>query len=84
MFVRTRDRWFVSLERPKSQGKRRFARQSSTFANEDDAKAFARQMSEQGFLMIAGTLNPALPRRLIPSNKILRWLDGKLDEGPYN
>lgn len=71
----TTARWFVSLEKAGSKGKRRFARQSNTFEDESHAKVFARLKVEQGFLVTAGTINPVLPRRLIPSDSILLWLN---------
>jgi hypothetical protein len=67
--------WFVSVELPKQKGKRRFARWSDTFQSEAEAKVFARQKLEQGFLVTAGTVNPAVPRRVIPSEEIHCWLE---------
>lgn len=76
-------RWFVSLEKVRAKGKRRFARQSNTFENENDAKIFARLKVEQGFLVTAGTINPVLPRRLIPSEHILLWLNEGCEADQY-
>jgi hypothetical protein len=73
--------WYVTFEYRK-QGllpKRRRPRETRTFATEDEAKVFARAKLDEGLIVFAGTLNPHLPRRLIPSNGVHAWL-GEGDE----
>jgi hypothetical protein len=70
--------WYVTFELPKSKKRvaaRRSPRLSETFLTEEEAKAFACEKCNQGLIVSAGTLNPHLPRRLIPSEAINRWID---------
>jgi hypothetical protein len=70
--------WFVSFELPKSKKRaaaRRSLRLSETFLTEVQAKAFACEKCNQGLVVNAGTLNPHLPRRMISSAVIHRWID---------
>ena len=71
-----RKTWYVSFELPKPKTKaaaRRSPRQSETFFTEDEAKAFACAKYNEGLIVSAGTLNPYLPRRTIPSAAIHLW-----------
>ena len=45
------------------------------FESESDAKDFARVKFNEGLTVYAGTVNPYLPRRLIPSDSIPSWLE---------
>jgi hypothetical protein len=68
--------WYVTYESRQSGllHKRRSPRETKTFATEAEAKLFARTKLDEGLVVFAGTLNPHVPRRLIPSNQILVWL----------
>lgn len=45
------------------------------FESESEAKQFARAKFDEGLTVYAGTVNPYLPRRLIPSDGIPAWLE---------
>jgi hypothetical protein len=61
--------------------KRRSPRETRTFESEADARTFAREKFNEGLIVFAGTLNPFLPRRLIPSSEIPSWIEqGQGDE----
>jgi hypothetical protein len=45
------------------------------FESESEAKNFARAKFDEGLTVYAGTVNPVLPKRLIPSDGIPSWLD---------
>jgi hypothetical protein len=65
--------WYVSFERPR--GKRTLARATETFPNEQEAKIFAIAKLIDTPNVIAGTLNPHLPKRTIASRRIAQWLE---------
>jgi hypothetical protein len=68
--------WYVTFE-SRRRGllpRRRSPRETRTFATEAEAKLFARAKLDEGLVVFAGTINPHLPRRLIPSNDIHVWL----------
>jgi hypothetical protein len=46
-----------------------------TFETEAEARDFARTKFEGGLIVTAGTINPYLPRRAIPSEEIPAWLE---------
>jgi hypothetical protein len=49
------------------------------FENESEAKEFARARSKASdTTLMAGTINPVTPKRVIPSASILDWLDDEL------
>ena len=78
MSFEPRKTWYVSFELPKPKRRgaaRRSPRLSETFLTENEAKAFAREKYNQGLIVSAGTLNPHLPRRTIPSAVIHRWIE---------
>jgi hypothetical protein len=56
-------------------GKRRLARATETFPNEREAKEFARAKLVDTPNVIAGTLNPHLPKRTIAATLMLEWLE---------
>jgi hypothetical protein len=69
--------WYVTFEvLPKSGTlvRRRSPRLTKTFETEADAREFARTKFEEGLIVTAGTINPHLPRRAIPSADIPGWL----------
>jgi hypothetical protein len=74
--------WYVTVEMRKRGilPKRRTARMTRTFETEAEAKDFARAKFDEGLVVFAGTLNPHVPKRLIPSGRILPWLEGSLQE----
>lgn len=84
-----RKTWYVSFELPKLDlraATRRSPRQSKTFFTEDEARAFASEKCKEGLIVSAGTLNPHLPRRTIPSLAIHFWIaesirDSTVDTG---
>jgi hypothetical protein len=75
-----RKTWYVSFELPKllRAATRRLPRQSETFFTEDEARAFAFKKCKEGLIVSAGTLNPHLPRRTIPSSEIHLWIAGSI------
>jgi hypothetical protein len=76
MADRRQDTWYVSFERKRTPpAKRPFARATLTFRSETEAKAFARQKLAETENISAGTLNPYVPKRVIPSAQIARWLN---------
>ncbi|MHC2291681.1 hypothetical protein [Bradyrhizobium barranii] len=69
--------WYVTFEVHKrgTLPKRRNPRETRTFESEADARNFAREKFNEGLIVFAGTLNPFLPRRLIPSSEIPSWIE---------
>jgi hypothetical protein len=66
--------WFVTYEprgRHPGDGQKRM---SEKFANEDDAKVFARARLAERPGVTAGTINPHSPKRFIGSAQIVDWL----------
>jgi len=69
--------WYVTFEirqRGLLHQRTRNPRETRTFATEAEAKEFARSKLDEGLVVFAGTLNPYLPRQLIPSQRIADWL----------
>ena len=72
--------WYVSIERP-DQWRPRSSRapaprQTKSFPTEIEAKQFARVMLSNGLKVMAGTINPHLPRRRISSaSEIEQWIE---------
>jgi hypothetical protein len=72
--------WYVSYIASGNVLDNRVHRATKTFGTEDEAKAFARMRAEAGDkTLMAGTINPVLPKRTIPSAEIPGWLDGEAD-----
>jgi len=68
--------WYVSYIASGSMLGDRASRATKNFASEEEARAFARSRTEAGDqTLIAGTINPVLPKRVIPSASIPAWLD---------
>src|SRR5437660_11235741 len=79
MKKRTAKAWYVSfIVRGGTHGAHRTTR---TFANESDAKTFAVAKSAAGdATLMAGTINPIYPKRVISSAEIPDWLSGDQQE----
>ena len=71
--------WYVTFEVRKRSTlpKQRSPRETRTFATEAEAKAFVRAKLDEGLAVFAGTINPSVPRQLIPSARIQAWLAGE-------
>lgn len=69
--------WYVTFEVPRTgtRVRRRSPRLTKTFETEANAKQFARTKFEGGLSVTAGTINPHVPRRAIPSVSIPAWLE---------
>jgi hypothetical protein len=69
--------WYVTFEVPRSGTlvRRRNPRLTRTFETEAEAREFARKKFEGGLIVTAGTINPHVPRRAIPSASIPAWLE---------
>ena len=69
--------WYVTFEVPRTGTlvQRRNPRLTETFETEADARDFARTKFDGGLIVTAGTINPHLPRRAIPSEEIPAWLE---------
>jgi hypothetical protein len=68
--------WYVTFE-VRKRGlllRQRSPRETKTFATEAEAKLFARAKLDEGLAVFAGTINPHLPRRVIPASCIADWL----------
>jgi hypothetical protein len=69
--------WYVSCVSSGDLSAERAHRSTRTFADEAEARAFARARYEGGDkTLVAGTINPVVPKREIPSSAIPDWLDG--------
>jgi hypothetical protein len=77
--------WYVTFEVPRSGTlvQRRNPRLTKTFDTEAEARAFARTKFDGGLILTAGTLNPELPRRAIPSVEIPVWLESGQAPEPF-
>jgi hypothetical protein len=67
--------WYVTFENKRILRRGRHPRLTKTFATEAKAKAFARQMLDQGVIVFAGTINPHLPKQLISSTAAPVWIE---------
>ena len=66
--------WYVSFRPPRLE-KRPFARLTETFANERDAKQFAKAKLVQTRQITAGTINPHMPKRTVTPMQVLGWVE---------
>jgi hypothetical protein len=74
--------WYVSYVASADVSADRVQRATRTFAGEDAAKKFAQARFDAGDkTMIAGTINPVTPKRVLPSAAIPAWLDEGLRAG---
>ena len=72
--------WYVSYVASGDVSGERGRRATMTFSNEHEARKFARAKFEAGDkTLVAGTINPVLPKRVISSSAIPDWLDEALD-----
>ena len=68
--------WYVSYVSSGNTSGERAYRATRTFANEREAKSFAKARFDAGDkTLVAGTLNPVMPKRVVPSSSIPDWLD---------
>jgi hypothetical protein len=68
--------WYVSYVGSAHLSGERGPRATMTFASEQEARRFARAKFEAGDkTLVAGTINPVTPKRVIPSSAIPDWLD---------
>ena len=75
--------WYVTFEVPRSGTlvPRRNPRLTRTFGTEAEARDFARTKFDGGLIVTAGTINPHVPRRAIPSEEIPAWLESDPTQG---
>jgi hypothetical protein len=72
--------WYVSYIASGDVSADRAHRATRRFAGEREAKTFARARFEAGDkTIVAGTINPVTPKRVIPSSAIPDWL---VEEAP--
>jgi hypothetical protein len=74
------DIWYVSYRsniNPKGGNEERYVRATRRFKTEAEAKQFAQEIIKKGWSAIAGTLNPYVPKKTVPSTKILDWIARK-------
>ena len=68
--------WYVSYLAGGDVSGDRVRRATKTFASEHEAKTFARAKFDGGDkALVAGTINPETPKRVISSSAIPDWLD---------
>jgi hypothetical protein len=68
--------WYVSFVAGDNLADDRAHRGTKTFAGEHQAKKFARAKYESGDkTLVAGTINPVTPKRVISSAAVPDWLD---------
>jgi hypothetical protein len=68
--------WYVSYVASGDISGERAYRATRTFASEREAKSFAKARFDAGDkTLVAGTLNPVAPKRVVPSSAIPDWLD---------
>jgi hypothetical protein len=74
--------WYVTFEVRKrgTLPKQRSPRETRTFATETEARTFAREKLEEGLTVYAGTINPHMPKRIVPSSQVYAWLAGEQDD----
>jgi hypothetical protein len=82
--VRMTHTWYVTFEVPRTGTlvQRRNPRLTKTFETEAEARDFARTKFDGGLIVTAGTINPHLPRRAIPSEEIPAWLESNPTQDP--
>ena len=68
--------WYVSYIASGNLFDDRAHRATKTFASEQEAKEFARMRTAAGDqTLIAGTINPVLPKRVVSSATIPAWIE---------
>jgi len=68
--------WYVSYESSLSTADGHYRRQTRSFLNEQEAKAFARTLVDREVMgLTAGTINPVHPKRLLATqHEVSEWL----------
>jgi hypothetical protein len=64
--------WYVSCEACVT---RRHVRSSVSFESESEAKQFAKEALASRKAVYAGTINPHVPKRFIPAEKVDDWIN---------
>lgn len=64
--------WYVSSEVYLT---RRHVRSSVGFESESEAKQFAKTSLAAGNAVYAGTINPYTPKRFVPPDQVLDWVN---------
>ena len=77
MALNPKNTWYVSFNTPPpgTPGNREVLRITKTFQTEAEAKKFACLKLAEGRTVIAGTINPHVPKRTIATAEIYRWLE---------
>jgi hypothetical protein len=78
MALNPKNTWYVSFNTPpptRTPGNREVLRITKTFQTEVEAKEFARLKLAEGLTVIAGTINPHVPKRTIATPEIYQWLE---------
>jgi hypothetical protein len=77
MALNPKNTWYVSFNTPPpgTPRYREVLRITKTFQTEAEAKKFARLKLAEGRIVIAGTINPHVPKRTIATAEIYRWLE---------
>ena len=78
------DTWYVSYspsDAPARGG--RGVRLTRRFKSEGDAKRFAQEIIKTADNVMAGTLNPCWPRRVVPPNAMLDWISEREKPWPH-
>jgi hypothetical protein len=69
------NRWYVSYTVQSDRSPRRNARMTRTFDTEEHAKVFAMEIATNGLRLTAGTINPHLPKKVIPTTEVAAWVE---------
>jgi hypothetical protein len=67
-------KWFVTYD-PLARGPEKYRRLTETFPDELAAKVFAKARLADARRIVAGTINPYAPKRVIGSAQLLDWLN---------
>ena len=73
--MRRKATWYVTYVLCDRGISQRYRRQAKHFENEEDAKSFASARLADARNLLAGTLNPHVPKRIIGSLHIVDWLN---------
>jgi hypothetical protein len=69
------NRWYVSYTVQSDRSPRRNARMTRTFETEEHAKLFVREIAANSLRLTAGTINPHLPKKVIPTTEVAAWVE---------
>jgi hypothetical protein len=76
MILNPNDTWYVAFDGPaRAAGRRSAPRVTEIFQTEAEAKRFARLKLAESRTVIAGTINPHVPKRTIATAEIYQWLE---------